>query len=135
MFQQTKRVENQVNLQLENYKRMRVKGGPHQHRKHKKVLKAAKGYRGARSKVFRRAQEAVMHAGAYAFVGRKDRKSQFRRLWIMRLNAAVTAHGLSYSRFIEALKKKGILLNRKILAMLALDQPQIFEKIVAQVKI
>lgn len=108
---------------------MRVKGGFVQRRKHKKVLKAAKGYRMSRSKLFKKAQEAYWHAGAYAFAGRKDRKGQFRRLWIMRLNAALKPFDLKYSRFIKILKEKNILLNRKILSELALDHPRIFERV------
>lgn len=113
---------------------MRVKGGIIARRKHKKVLKAAKGYFGARSKLFRRAQEAVLHAGQYAFVGRKDRKSNFRKLWIMRLNAALTASGVKYSQFIKQLRAKNIKLNRKVLAQLALEKPQIFSKILDAAK-
>ena len=113
---------------------MRVKGGFIQHKKHKKVLKAAKGFRGSRSKLFRRANEAIWHAGAYAFAGRKDRKGQFRRLWIMRLNAALALHGIRYSTFIKSMKEKNILLNRKILSELALNQPQIFQEVVKEAK-
>lgn len=109
---------------------MRVKGGFVQRRKHKKVLKQARGYYGARSKLFRRAQEAVLHAGQYAYVGRKDRKGQFRRLWIMRLNAALQPFGVKYGQFIKSLTEKKILLNRKILAELAIERPQIFERVV-----
>jgi len=113
---------------------MRVKGGFIQRRKHKKVLKAAKGYFGARSKLFRRAQEAVLHAGAYAFAGRKDRKSNFRKLWIMRINAALQPFGIKYSEFIKQLKVKNIKLDRKVLADLALNNPQIFSQVVSTAK-
>lgn len=113
---------------------MRVKGGIVPRRKHKKVLKAARGYFGARSKLFRRAQEAVLHAGAYAFAGRKDRKSNFRKLWIMRINAALAPLGIKYSQFIKLLKEKKIKLDRKVLAELALNKPQIFSKIVEAAK-
>lgn len=109
---------------------MRVKGGFVQRKKHKKVLKAAKGYFGARSKLFRRAQEAVLHAGAYAFAGRKDRKSNFRKLWIMRINAALQPFNIKYSEFIKMMKTKSIKLDRKSLATLALDYPKIFEEVV-----
>ncbi|MCL5003653.1 MAG: 50S ribosomal protein L20 [Patescibacteria group bacterium] len=113
---------------------MRVKGGFVQRRKHKKVLKRAKGYFGARSKLFRRAQEAVLHAGQYAFAGRKDRKSNFRRLWIMRINAALEPFGVKYSQFLKNLGDKKIKLDRKIMAELALKYPQIFEQLVSQSK-
>lgn len=113
---------------------MRVKGGFVQRRKHKKVLKAAKGYFGARSKLFRRAQEAVLHAGAYAFAGRKDRKSDFRKLWIIRINAALQPFGIKYSEFIKNLKEKNIKLDRKILATLALDRPEVFKQIITSIK-
>lgn len=113
---------------------MRVKGGQVQRRKHKKVLKAAKGYRGSRSTLFRKAQEAVWHAGAYAFAGRKDRKSNFRRLWIMRLNAALQPFNIRYNQFIKKMREKNILLDRKILASLALNHAPTFDKIVSQIK-
>jgi large subunit ribosomal protein L20 len=113
---------------------MRVKGGVVQRKKHKKVLKAAKGFFGARSKIFRRAQEAVLHAGAYAFVGRKDRKSNFRRLWIMRINAALQPFNIKYNQFIKMAKTKNIKLDRKSLATLALDYPKIFQEIVSASK-
>lgn len=108
---------------------MRVKGGLIQRKKHKKVLAAAKGYRGSRSKLFRKAQEAVWHAGAYAFAGRKDRKSNFRRLWIIRINAALQPFNIKYSQFIKTMKEKNILLDRKILSNLANDYPDVFEKL------
>ncbi len=111
---------------------MRVKGGFVKRRKHKKVIKMAKGYRLSRSKLFKKAQEAVWHAGAYAFAGRKDRKGQFRRLWIMRINAALAPLDLKYSRFIQSLKKRRIELDRKMLAELALNYPQIFKQIVQE---
>ena len=113
---------------------MRVKGGFVQRRKHKKVLKAAKGYFGARSKLFRRAQEAVLHAGAYAFTGRKDRKSNFRKLWIMRINAALQPFNIKYSAFIRKLVVKNIKLDRKILATLALEKPEVFAEVVKSVR-
>lgn len=113
---------------------MRVKGGQVQRRKHKKVLAAAKGYRGSRSKLFRKAQEAVWHAGAYAFAGRKDRKSNFRRLWIMRINAALQPLNIKYSQFIKKLKEKDILLDRKILADLALNHSSIFAKVISLIR-
>lgn len=109
---------------------MRVKGGVIQRQKHKRVLKATKGYRGSKSKLFKKAQEAYWHAGAYAFAGRKDRKSNFRKLWIMRINAALQPFGIKYSQFIKMMKTKSIKLDRKSLATLALDYPKIFEEVV-----
>ena len=109
----------------------RVKGGPKGRRKHKKILKAAKGYQGARSKHFRPAYETYLKAGEYAFAGRKLRKRALRRLWIQRINAALKPHNLTYSRFINLLKKAHIELDRKILAEIALEDPQTFKKIVA----
>ena len=112
----------------------RVKGGPRAHRKHKKIIKLAKGYRGSRSTNFRRAREAVLRAGEHAFTGRKLRKRDMRRLWISRLNGALTGKGINYSRFIEALKTAKIDLNRKTLSEMAINDPSSFEKIVSIAK-
>ena len=112
----------------------RVKGGFVSHRKHKKVLKLAKGYRMSRRKLFKSAKQAVLHAGEYAFAGRKDKKNDFRTLWITRINAALKPFDIKYSHFIKKLHDKKISLDRKILAKLAVEQPQIFSKIVAEVK-
>ncbi len=112
----------------------RVKSGILTKKKHKKVLKLAKGYWMTRHKQFKKAKEAVLHAGQYAYVGRKRRKRDFRRLWIIRLNAALKNLGLKYSQFINKLKNKKIDLDRKILSNIALDHPQIFEKIVEKIK-
>jgi len=112
---------------------MRVKG-PSSRRKKKKILKLAKGYRGQRSRSYRRAKEAVMRALYYQYRDRKLRKREFRRLWIARINAAVRAYGLNYSRFINGLKKAGIELDRKILADMAVRDPQAFEQVVNKVK-
>ena len=112
----------------------RVKGGPKGRRKHKKILKATKGYRGTRSKLFRPAHEAYLHAGEYAFAGRKLRKRDFRRLWIQKINAALEPFDISYSRFIKKLKDTNIELDRKSLAEIALNDPKTFEKIVKEVK-
>jgi large subunit ribosomal protein L20 len=98
------------------------------------LLKKVKGYKHARSKKERAAWEAYVHAGKYAFAHRRDKKNDFRTLWNIRINAAVRPFGLSYSRFISALKKKGIKLDRKILATLAKDEPKTFERVVTQVK-
>ncbi|HEC84380.1 MAG TPA: 50S ribosomal protein L20 [Thioploca sp.] len=97
----------------------RVKRGVTAHARHKKILKQAKGYRGARRNVFRVAKQAVIKAGQYAYRDRRQRKRQFRRLWIARINAAARECGLSYSRFVEGLHKAGIEIDRKILAELA----------------
>jgi large subunit ribosomal protein L20 len=111
----------------------RVKGGPRAHAKHKKVLKLAKGYRAARSKNFRRANEAVIRAGEHAFQGRKERKRNFRRLWIVRINAALIPFEMKYSRFIAGLNKANIQLNRKMLSEIAIHDPKTFEEVVNKV--
>lgn len=98
------------------------------------LLKKVKGYRHARSKKERAAWEAFVHAGKYAFAHRRDKKNDFRTLWNIRINAAARQHGLTYSKFIRALKQKGIALDRKILATLAKDEPKAFERIVTKVK-
>ncbi|MBF9037897.1 MAG: 50S ribosomal protein L20 [Paracoccaceae bacterium] len=114
----------------------RTKGGTVTHRRHKKVLDAAKGYYGARSRNFRTATQAVDKANQYATRDRKARKRQFRALWIQRINAAVRSFDadLSYSRFINGLAKAGIEVDRKVLADLAVHEPEAFGAIVAQVK-
>lgn len=111
----------------------RVKRGVTSHQKHKKVLKLTKGHRGGRSKNIREAKSSLLHAGQYAFAGRKMRKRAMRRLWITKLNAAVKTEGLSYSRFINKLKVKNIKLDRKILADLAVTEPESFKKILADI--
>ena len=112
----------------------RVKGGMTTRRKHKKVLKLAKGYWMSRSKQIKKAKEAVLHAGQYAFNGRKLKKRDFRQLWIVRLNAAVRQAGLSYSKFIALLKAKNVAIDRKVLSQIAVDHPQVFTKIVEKLK-
>lgn len=112
----------------------RVKRGVTSHRRHKKVLSLTKGHRGGRSKNIREAKSSLLHAGRYAFVGRRLRKRDMRRLWITQLGIAVKAEGLNYSKFIASLKAKNILLDRKILADLAVNHPEDFKKIVAEVK-
>ena len=112
----------------------RVKRGVTGHAKHKKVLKAAKGYYGRRKNTIRIAKQAVEKANQYAFRDRKRRKRTFRALWIQRLNAAVRPFGLNYSRFIAGLSKSGIMVDRKVLSDLAIREPAAFEAIVAQVK-
>lgn len=112
----------------------RVKGGVNAKKKHNKILKLAKGYRGARSKQYRIAKQSVMRALASAYTGRKERKRQFRRLWIARINAGTRAEGLSYSKFMNGLKLAGVELNRKVLAELALNDNAAFVKLVELAK-
>ncbi|MEI6302178.1 MAG: 50S ribosomal protein L20 [Betaproteobacteria bacterium] len=112
----------------------RVKRGVTAHAKHKKVIDAAKGYRGRRGNVFRIAKEAVMKAGQYAYRDRRTRKRVFRALWIARINAAVREHGLSYSVFMNGLKKAMIEIDRKVLADLAVADKAAFAQIANQVK-
>ena len=108
----------------------RIKGGMNAKKKHNRVLKMAKGYRGARSKQYRVAKQSVMRALTSSYAGRKQRKRQFRQLWIARINAAARINGLSYSKFICGLKKAGIDLNRKVLADLAVNDAAAFAKLV-----
>jgi len=112
----------------------RVKRGVTAKARHRKVLKQAKGYKGARSRVYRVAKQAVIKAGQYAYRDRRQRKRQFRALWIIRINAAVRAHGLSYSQFIHGLKKAGIEIDRKVMADLAVLNPEGFAHIAEQAK-
>lgn len=113
---------------------MRVKRGLAAHRRHKKYLDAAKGFRGGRSRLYRTAREAVERSLQYSYVGRKLRKREFRKLWILRINAGVREHGLSYSRFIYGLQLANIELNRKILADMAVRAKDDFAKLVEIVK-
>ena len=112
----------------------RVKRGVTSHAKHKKVLKAAKGYYGRRKNTIRVAKQAVEKAMQYAYRDRKVRKRNFRALWIQRLNAAVREHGLTYSRFIDGLTKAGVGVDRKVLADLAMHEPAAFNAVVEKVK-
>jgi len=112
----------------------RVKRGVTSHRKHKKVLELTKGHRGGRSKLVKEAKSSLLHAGEYAFSGRKLRKRDMRRLWIIQLGNAVRNEGLSYSKFMAELKSRNINLDRKILADLAVNNPDDFKKIVAEVR-
>jgi large subunit ribosomal protein L20 len=112
----------------------RVKRGVTAHARHKKILKLAKGYRGRRKNVYRVAKQAVMKAGQYAYRDRRQRKRQFRALWIARINAAAREHGLPYSLFMNGLKKAGIDLDRKVLADLAVFDRSAFEKITEQAR-
>ncbi len=108
----------------------RARTGATRRRRHKKILKAVKGYQGTRSRLYRRAHEAYIRAGEHAFAGRKIRRREIRKLWIQRINAALTPFGISYSKFIHQLSKKEINLNRKMLSEIAIRDPQSFSKIV-----
>lgn len=108
----------------------RVKTGTTRRRRHKKVLKRTKGFRMTKGRLYKVSKEADLHAGQYAYAGRKLRKRDMRRLWITRINAALTPYNLSYSKFINGLKKAKIELNRKILADLAISDPNTFKEIV-----
>ena len=112
----------------------RVKGGFRTNRKHKKILKLAKGYRGTRSKLVKRAHEAVLRAGEHAFEGRRKRPGDMRQLWITRINSALFKHEVMYSRFIAGLKKAKIELNRKMLSEIAINDTKSFDEIVEKVK-
>ena len=107
----------------------RIKGGMNARKKHNKVLKLAKGYRGARSKQYRVAKQSVMRALTSSYAGRKQRKRQFRQLWIARINAAARINGLSYSVFMHGLKLAGVDLNRKVLADMAVNDAEGFAKL------
>ena len=112
----------------------RVKGSMHTRKRRKKILKLAKGYRGAKSKLFKTANQAVMKSLTYAYRDRKQKKRNFRQLWIARINAAARANGISYSRFMNGLKNNGIEINRKMLAEIAVSDPAAFAKLVEKVK-
>ena len=112
----------------------RIKGAVTTRKRHKKILKLAKGYRGAKSKQFRTANEAVMKSLVYAYIGRKQKKRNFRQLWITRINAAARMNGISYSVLMNGLKKADINLNRKVLADIAISDPAAFTELVAKAK-
>ena len=112
----------------------RVKGAMKTRARHKKILKLAKGYRGAKSKLYRTANQAVMKSLSYAYRDRKAKKREFRQLWIARINAAARMNGISYSKFMNGLKNKGIEINRKMLAEIAVSDPAAFKALVDQVK-
>ena len=112
----------------------RIKGAMMTRKRRKKVLKLAKGYYGAKSKHFKMAKQQVMKSGNYAYIGRKQKKRDFRRLWITRISAACKANGTNYSTFMNGLKKAGITLNRKVLAEIAVSDPAAFTSLVEQVK-
>ena len=111
----------------------RIKGAVMTRKRRKKVLKLAKGYFGAKSKLFKTAKEAVMKSGNYAYIGRKQRKRDFRRLWITRISAACRANGTNYSTFMNGLKKADIALNRKMLSEIAIADPAAFTQLVEKV--
>jgi large subunit ribosomal protein L20 len=113
---------------------MRVKRGKTAHKRHKKYLKMAKGYRGGRSKLYRTARETVERALVYAYRDRKQRKREFRKLWIMRINAAARQNGLSYSKFMRGLSLAGVEINRKVLADLAVREKDSFAKLAETAK-
>lgn len=113
---------------------MRIKRGVNAVKKRRKILKSAKGYFGAKSKLYRTAREQVMKSGQYAYIGRKQKKREFRALWITRINAACRQNDISYSRFIAGLKKANINLNRKVLADMAVREPNAFAELVATAK-
>ena len=112
----------------------RVKGAMHTRKRRKKILKLAKGFRGAKSKLFKTANQAVMKSLTYAYRDRKQKKRNFRQLWIARINAAARMNGISYSKFMNGLKKNGIEINRKMLAEIAVSDPAAFTKLVEKVR-
>ncbi|PIQ75751.1 50S ribosomal protein L20 [Candidatus Peregrinibacteria bacterium CG10_big_fil_rev_8_21_14_0_10_49_24] len=114
---------------------MRVSRGVVRHRRHKKIRKLAKGYRGMRSSTFRKANEAVMKAGQHAYRGRREKKRTFRALWITRISAAAKEHNVNYSTLVKALKDQNIGLNRKVLSELAIHEPKAFEAVLKQAKV
>ena len=107
----------------------RIKGGLNAKKRHNRVLKLAKGYRGARSKQYRVAKQSVMRALTSSYAGRKERKGQFRQLWIARINAAARINGLSYSKFMFGLKQAGVVMNRKVLSDMAINDAEGFAKL------
>lgn len=112
----------------------RVKGAMATRKRRKRVLKLAKGYRGAKSKLFRTAKQAVMKSLVYAYIGRKQRKRDFRRLWITRISAAAKLNDINYSQFMNGLKKAGIDINRKMLSEIAIADPKAFTELVDKAK-
>ena len=112
----------------------RVKGGPRAHARHRKVIKAAKGYYGRRKSCFRTAVQAVEKAGQYAYRDRRTKKRVMRRLWITRLNIAVREHGLTYRALVHAMRTKDIGVDRKVLSEMAVSHPKIFEKFLEKLK-
>ena len=113
----------------------RARSGKATHRRHKKVLQLTKGHRAARHKLYRTAHESMLHALDYAYCHRRERKGDFRRLWIARINAAARAEELSYSQFMAGLRKSNVGINRKMLAEMAVRDPEAFAKLVASAKL
>ncbi len=113
---------------------MRVKRGQAKKQKHKRILNSTKGYRLSYSKLYRRAREAVLHAGQYSFAHRRKRGNDFRRLWIQRINASLSQHDMKYNQFISQLSKNNILINRKMLSEIGLHHQEVFAEIVKTVK-
>lgn len=112
----------------------RIKSGVTAHKRHKKVLKLTKGHRATRHLLYRRANESMLHSLSYAYAHRRERKGDMRRLWIARINAAARADGISYSQLMNGLKTAGIIINRKILADMAIREPEVFSEIVKKAK-
>ncbi len=112
----------------------RVKRGVTAHRRHKKILALTKGQRATRHSLYRRAHESMLHSLSYAYIHRRERKGDMRRLWIVRVNAACRAQDLTYGQFIEGLKKAGVEINRKILADMAIREPEAFSQLVTTAK-
>ena len=112
----------------------RVKRGVTTHHRHKKILALTKGHKGTKSKLIRRATESMLHSLNYAYIHRRERKGDMRRLWITRINAASRAEGIGYNQFMDSLKKSGVAINRKMLADMAVKEPQAFANLVAQAK-
>ena len=112
----------------------RVKGAMHTRKRRKKILKLAKGYRGAKSKLYKTANQAVMKSLVYAYRDRKNKKREFRQLWIARINAATRMNGMSYSKFMSGLKNNGIEINRKMLSEIAISDPAAFAELVEKVR-
>ncbi|MBA7639316.1 50S ribosomal protein L20 [subsurface metagenome] len=113
---------------------MRIKRGVTSHRRHKKVLAMTKGHRATRHSLYRRAKESMLHALSYAYAHRRERKGDMRRLWILRVSAASRAQGLNYGQFIYGLKKSGVEINRKVLADMAVREPEAFANLVTMAK-
>lgn len=113
---------------------MRIKRGVTTHRRHKKVLAMTKGHRATRHSLYRRAKESMLHALSYAYAHRRERKGDMRRLWILRVSAASRAQGLNYGQFIYGLKKSGVEINRKVLADMAVREPEAFANLVTMAK-
>jgi large subunit ribosomal protein L20 len=113
---------------------MRVTAGPVTRRRHKKILQQAKGYRWGRKNLYRRAKQAVLRAGVHEYIGRKQKKRTFRRLWITRLSGAVRAEGMKYSEFMNGITRKRVEVDRKMLSNLAIEEPTVFKEVLELVK-